>query len=53
MSSRFASFIDNAHVKDIFVIKTSTCFKRSYCLLRHILVQLQIIAKVKVKFILY
>ena len=37
---------------DIFVIKISTCFKRSYCLLCHILVQLQIIVKVKVIFIL-
>ena len=35
------------------MIKTSTCFKRRYLLLRHIIVQLQILVKVKVIFILY
>ena len=53
-SRRFLAFSENTHVKDdIFVIKTSTCFKRSYCLLRRILVQLQIIVKAKMIFILY
>ena len=44
--TRFLSFNENAHAKDEHICdKNGPCFKRSYSLLRHILVQLQITVK--------
>ena len=44
--TRFFSFNENAHAKDEHICdKNGPCFKRSYSLLRHILVQLQITVK--------
>ena len=44
--TRFLLFNENAHAKDEHICdKNGPCFKRSYSLLRHILVQLQITMK--------